>query len=450
MRRTVRELIVIVLPIWLFAWISIAWRSACFGPTFDELGASVNRNILDGFQRMCPTDIQVMWDQRGLGAHLFPYIFGAYMEPLQLTGGTVEYPVFSGLFMWATGLLAANGLQFLVVSTLSMAVVATLTAVLLYRMVAWWALLWSLAPAMLLYIGYNWDMLPALCTVAGFALAARSDRSSAPQRWQAAAAIAFGVGALFKLYPALFVLPLALWAAHRHSGTGAAKWRRGMLLLVAGVATFVLGNLPFALLGTQGWLASFAFQAHRPITPDTLSLWWLSAAAILGKPAITGAYLPVATAVATACAAFAAGAALLIGWQRRNRLGGYPMIQVSAAMLVGYLTLNKVHSLQYVVWLLPFLVLVAIPTWLVVSYLVLDIVSFGTWFQVMIADVTSSANWWTGGNGLGVIIIVRTALYAALFLAFLRSPLRSESLPAGRLVTVPNHPTEPAPPKLAA
>lgn len=96
-----------------------------------------------------------MWDQRHLIEHIFPFIFGSFTPPATLTGGTVEYPVFSGLFMWVSELAVSNGLEFLAITTVLMAIASTVIAPMLLSLVGRWALLWSFAPALFLYTSYN-------------------------------------------------------------------------------------------------------------------------------------------------------------------------------------------------------------------------------------------------------------------------------------------------------
>ena len=64
----------------------------------------------------------------------------------------------TGVFMYLTGLFADDPSSFLVWSALFLAPFGLVTAYMLARMTAWRALLWSLAPAVILYAFHNWDL----------------------------------------------------------------------------------------------------------------------------------------------------------------------------------------------------------------------------------------------------------------------------------------------------
>ena len=110
----------------------------------------------------------------------------------------------------------------------------------------------------------------------------------------------------------------------------------------------------------------------------------------------------------------------LAGLVRRRTRGGYPWIQVSAAMLCAYLLLNKVHSPQYVLWLIPFLVLVRVPAPWILGYFLAD-AFVGVGFLQRLAAGTSSIedSVWPQIYLLGVW--GRSILLALLIVVFLRA-----------------------------
>ena len=61
-----------------------------------------------------------------------------------------------------------------------------------------------------------------------------------------------------------------------------------------------------------------------------------------------------------------------------RRQGAYPLVGTCVTVLIAYVLLNKVFSPQYILWLLPLLVLVKLPARLVVPYLVIDVVMIWT------------------------------------------------------------------------
>ena len=87
-------------------------KARCAGPPFDDAGRSeVFDRIKDS--AVCYSDIQFLWLGRGIDLHLFPYVGGAIAPDGSLTGGTVEYPVLSGMLMWLGGLASDTDADFL-------------------------------------------------------------------------------------------------------------------------------------------------------------------------------------------------------------------------------------------------------------------------------------------------------------------------------------------------
>lgn len=267
--------------------------------------------------------------------------------------GAIEYPVLTGVFMWATGLLADDGDTYLRWSALLLAPFGLLAAYLLARMAGWRALMWAAAPALILYAFHNWDLLVVAAVAAGFYAWTRG--------MPAWAGALFAIGASFKMYPIFFLAPLLLerWTAGDRKGgiTGAG----------VGAGTFALINLPFIVQNFDGWWATYEFHSNR--LPNFDSMWCAMRAMCLEEPFWEASTLNILTAVLTAVSFVAIlGAGL---WLQRTR-GTYPFVQACGAMLAVFLLFNKVHSPQYTLWLLPFFVLIgssgfAVVTWALYS-----------------------------------------------------------------------------------
>jgi uncharacterized membrane protein len=142
-------------------------------------------------------------------------------------------------------------------TALLLAPFALLVAALLEKMRGLRGLYWAAAPALILYSFHNWDLLVVAAAVAGLWLVER-------QRFEWAA-VAFGVGAAFKMYPLLFVAPLVLFCLRR-SGI-----RKAAGIALAGGGTFLLVNLPFMVAGFRGWFITYEF--HRRRGRPTRSTW---------------------------------------------------------------------------------------------------------------------------------------------------------------------------------
>ncbi|MVU79988.1 DUF2029 domain-containing protein [Nocardia sp. ET3-3] len=348
-------------------------KARCAGGAVDESGRSL---IFDSIKdsNVCYSDIQYLWLGRGIDEHLFPYITGGITPDGQLTGGAVEYPVLSGLFMWIGGLGSHTDADFLLHSALLMAPFALLTAYLLARMAGPSALLWAAGPPLVLYAFHNWELPVVATAVAAFYVVTVLTKYSLRDR-AIAAAVFLAIGFCFKLYPGLFVLPLLIYVLLGESPLRERRFDvRGALMVAAtAIGTVVAINLPFALAGYDGWRASITFQQLRQADITTNSIWYwglrpLYANTRGGEAAfqdMVSVASPVLVVVSFALACW-------LGWRRYQLAGVYPWIGVSGAMLCGFLEFHKVHSPQYTLWLIPFLVLLEVPWGLIVTYLMAD------------------------------------------------------------------------------
>ena len=371
----------------------------CTGPVFDTFGISADFGRLKN-SNLCYTDIQQLWIGRGVREHLFPYVSGRLTDG-QLVGGAIEYPVLTGLFMWVTGLPAHNDAQFLATSALLLAPFGLVTTWLLVRLAGLRAMIWAAAPALVFYGFLNWDLLvTAAFTVAVWCWS--RGRFTVAAAW-------LGAGTALKLYPALFVLPLV--AARLVAGDRRGAGR--VVLVSAG--SYLMVNLPFILVNPTGWWATYEFQSMRGADVTTDSIWYW------GFPHLGASTVNHLSATLIAMAWVVA---LAYGWWRARSEGDYPWVQVSAAMLCAFLLFNKVHSPQYMLWLLPFFVLVRVRWGWWLGYMVFDALLFVGLFQWYHAVLEGD-----GGLGFGPALQAtvlgvwgRAGMLALLFVVFLRSP----------------------------
>ncbi|WP_199428928.1 glycosyltransferase family 87 protein [Qaidamihabitans albus] len=414
--------------------LGFANKDRCTGPEFDDSGRSTPGYSERNFADVCYSDIQFLWLGRGVDEHTFPYVHGA-LEGEQLVGGALEYPVLTGMLIWAGAYFAETDADFLLYSALLLAPFGLLTAWLLGALAGRRALLWALGPPLVLYAFHNWDLPVVACSAGAFYLV-HLGRGLLRARagW---AAVLLGLGFAFKVYPAMFVLPLALYVL-----TGGRSGEHGPdprgALRVAGIAagTAVAANLPFALAGFEGWWASFEFQGQRNADATTNSVWYWGVRPLFeGDDAAYESFVGVAspllvlTAFTLAC---------WLGWRRYRVEGTYPLVPVSAAMLCGFLLLHKVHSPQYALWLLPFFVLLHLRWGWVLAYLVADL-AIGIGIFRWYGSLDDGGTIYSGFAAQAVMIGVwgRAALLAGLFVASLsaRPAIRYERDTAGRLST---------------
>jgi uncharacterized membrane protein len=347
------------------------------------------------FSHLCYNDIQPLYGIRGVAENIFPYVNGR-LAGSELLNGAIEYPVLTGLFMWASGLFVATDSSYFNLSALLLAPSSLLISWLLVRMAGWRAILWGAAPAIVLYAFHNWDLLAVAAATGGFYL-----WWSGRAGW---AAVAFGIGGALKMYPLLFLGPLALEFVWRRDLLGALR------VALLGAGTWLAVNLPFMVASFDGWYATYAF--HRQRTANFDSIWqfgwpeWSS-----GRTNLVSTGLLVLSFV------------LILGFSlvSARRSDSYPFLQTCAALLAAFLLFNKVHSPQYTLWLLPFFVVLRVNVgwWIAYSFADLAVyVGVFRWFYDLIyqgLDFTWAKKLLIGG------VWTRAALLLALIAVFLKA-----------------------------
>ncbi|HZA40923.1 MAG TPA: glycosyltransferase 87 family protein [Actinomycetota bacterium] len=356
------------------------------------------------YESLCYNDLQPLWSARGIAERTFPYVSGS-IERGELADGAIEYPVLTGVFMWASGAFARTSNAYLVHSALLLAPFGVLVAWLLGRLTGLRSLLWAAAPALALYAFHNWDLLVVAATVCGLYL------------WLAGrpvgAGVSFGIGGALKLYPLAFLVPvfLALVAAGRR--------RTASYVAAAGLGTFAVINLPFVLANFSGWWATFEF--HRARGPNFDNIWSIRDWGPISLPTLSPGRLNLVTAVLTAVFVLAA---LAVGWSRARRSGHFPVLEVCAALLAAFLLWNKVHSPQYALWLLPFFVLTRVHIGWWAAYTVADLATYIGTFRFFF-DVCSDEGCVVGDptvaqHLMNAGVFIRAGLLLTLFFVFLR------------------------------
>ncbi len=166
-----------------------------------------------------------------------------------------------------------------------------------------------------------------------------------------------------KLVPVLVVPVLFLWHVHRRRGRDARLGVAGFAIGVA--ATF----LPSFAIAPGGTWRLFAYHLDRPAEVESLGSSVLQAADLpyvrvqsYGSDNVTGSWADALASASTLLMVLVIGAVALWMWRglRRGRdEGAGVLVAAVAATLVAAVLFGKVISPQYMVWLLPFVLLVA-------------------------------------------------------------------------------------------
>ena len=468
----------------------------CGGPPFLEGGRSSHWPVGDPDAVIpCYSDLMFLWKGRGIDEHIFPYIHGGINADGKLFGGVVEYPVLSGMMMWLGAIGAHTDTEFFQHSVWLLIPFGFAITVLLALLVRWWVLFWAATPPLVLYSFHNWELpvtATAVAAVAVMAWGAGAVPGTARRRLSLRtsailASILLALGFCLKIYPGLFVLPLALYVLTRgerdsssnedeHSGDivipesdatasrpnilipeaearnergsrrvrrdeipdaptsnkpRALDWTGAAYTIAAAVITVIAVQLPFMILGFDGWKAALSFQGQRKADVDTNSIWYWGLRHFTGGQnstynSLVGVLSPLL---------ILAGFALSIHLGRRyyERVGTFPWIGVAGSMLAGFMLFHKVHSPQYTLWILPFFVLLRIRWPVIAAYLIADFVLDTTIFRLFgIYTSGSDMKWWViGGVNFGVWVhaVVLTYLIFTFVKTPPREPLRSMLTP---------------------
>jgi uncharacterized membrane protein len=307
------------------------------------------------YTRFCYTDVLALYYAEELNQGKVPYKDHA-----------VEYPVVTGYLMGALGLpVHALGVKYpginqgkwfynanaLVLSALAVATAAVILA--LRRRRPWDAAIFALSPILFVTATINWDLLAI--GLAAFGLYAWAKRRPV------LAGILLGLGGAAKLWPLFIIGPLFVLALRSR------RIREWTFAFVGAAAAWTAVNAPVFLLYRTSWDRFFDLNTTRPI--DWGTLWYigryLDTKWNSGAPGDKGPFqwlsdhipaLNTLTYGLFLLSCVAIGVLCLLA-PRRPRLA-----QVAFLVVAAFLIFSKVWSQQYVLWLLPLIVL-ARPRW---------------------------------------------------------------------------------------
>jgi Glycosyltransferase family 87 len=365
---------------------------------------------LKQFQAHCYTDIYPLYFGEGLSSGRVPY-----------TQHPVEYPVLIGAAMQAVAWLVqpirdpyVRGREFFDATVVLLAVFAVAgtlaTAYLAGPSRRWTALLVALAPGLILASFINWDLIAMGLVAVGMAAWAA--------RRQVVAGVLLGLAVATKFYPLVFFGPLLLLCLR------AGRLRAFAVTTASAAAAWLAVNLPVAVVAPTGWERFYQLSATRPA--DWGSIWYYFETE---RWPVVGA-LGIGSLNAFSFVAFLAGCALIamiiLAAPRRPRLP-----QVFFLVLAVFLLANKVWSPQYVVWLVPLVVLARPRLW---SYALWQAAEVGYFFAIWAYLITLLASGpipaVDGGIGTGLYfaaLLARLGTIALLCALVVRDILRPEA-----------------------
>ncbi len=275
----------------------------------------------DQYIHACYSDLPALFDERAMADNTWPY---------SSKTNAVEYPVITGLVMYATSFVAHSPISYFNFNAFLLALLFIAVVLIVRRIKPEFAYLVAVAPAMIASLYINWD----LWAIATMMLAIYWFDRKAYLNSSVALAISISTKFLpiFLLLPILFIL-----------------WRQNQIkeLLKFAVTTTLVWlaiNLPFALTTPTGWWRFYKLNLERQ--DDWGSIW--SALSQLGVGLTNLNYL----ALLLLLIGLVSFAIFLFELKNTPTLASVSFIVLAIVMVA-----SKVYSPQYVLWLTPLAVI---------------------------------------------------------------------------------------------
>jgi uncharacterized membrane protein len=282
----------------------------------------------DVYVHMCYSDISALYGAREINTDKWPYSSAT---------NAVEYPVLTGVVMWATGLLVddPSGYRtYFDINTLLILLLFFTSIFILWRLKPDYVALFPIAPAVFGSLLINWDIYAVLFALLSlyFYKDNKMDLS----------ALFMGVAIATKFYPGVILFGIALIFCKNK------EIQKLIRYLAITVASWLAINLPIATNSFDGWWRFFKLNIERD--NDLGSLWY--AAALLDLP--TG-NLNNLTIIAFLLALGAIGVLYFSIADHRSDFES--LVLIAFLTVAAFVTISKVYSPQYILWLTPLAVL---------------------------------------------------------------------------------------------
>ena len=275
----------------------------------------------DQYIHACYSDLPSLFGERGLDRHQWPY---------SSKTNAVEYPVLTGMVMYATAALVDSPIAYFNLNALFLALLFIGVVLLVRKIKPEFGYLLPVAPAMIASLYINWDLwaiVTMMLAIYWF------DRKS-----YLYSALAIGISISTKFLPVFLLLPIAfiLWRQNRIKEL--IRYFSTTILIWLAI------NLPFALTTPSGWWRFYKLNLDRGA--DWGSLWLAFSQLGLGLTNLN--YLSVLLLLIglTAISVF------LFEIRSTPTLASIAFIVLATVMVA-----SKVYSPQYILWLTPLAVI---------------------------------------------------------------------------------------------
>lgn len=296
----------------LASLISFAKFSHCEGTTWATP---------DQYIHACYSDLPSLYGERGLDKNQWPYASDL---------NSVEYPVLTGLVMFATAALVNTPIAYFNLNAIFLTILFIALVILLRRMKPELSYLLPVAPAMIASLYINWDLWAIITmTLAIYWFDRKGYLYSA---------LAMGISISTKFLPIFLLFPIVfiLWRNNRI--------KELVKYLATTVGIWLAINLPFAFTTPTGWWRFYKLNLERGA--DWGSIWLALSQLGLGLTHLN--YLSILLLLI----GFTAIAIFLFEIKSTPTLASVAFIVLATVMIAG-----KVYSPQYVLWLTPLAVI---------------------------------------------------------------------------------------------
>jgi uncharacterized membrane protein len=275
----------------------------------------------DQYIHACYSDLPSLFGERGMAQNKWPYASDT---------NSIEYPVLTGLVMYATSFVAHTPVSYFNFNVFLLALLFIGLVLIIRKIKPEFAYLVPVAPAMVASLYINWD----LWAIATMMLAIYwFDRKA-----YLYSALALAVSISTKFLPVFLLLPIVfiLWRSN--------QIRELVKYVLTTFAVWLAINLPFALTTPTGWWRFYKFNMEREA--DWGSLWLAFSQLGLGLTNLN--YL----AILLLLIGLTSFVIFVFELKSTPTLASVAFIVVAIVMIA-----SKVYSPQYVLWLTPLAVI---------------------------------------------------------------------------------------------
>ena len=277
---------------------------------------------------MCYSDLSALYGARDINQDIWPY---------SSKENAVEYPVLTGVVMWATGLAIndANGYRaYFDLNSLLIALLFIGAAILAWRIRPDFAYLFPVAPAVIGSLYINWDLWAVASALLAIYLFKKEKLDLS--------ALLLGISIAIKFFPVVILFGVGLILKAEK------KTQKLIKYFAITAATWLAFNLPVALTNGTGWWRFFKLNIERG--NDLGSFWYAISLLGLTKSGLGNFSIALFLLGAIGISFFYLKVA-------KSRSSFENFTTIAFLFVALFVTASKVYSPQYILWLTPLAVI---------------------------------------------------------------------------------------------